>query len=416
MISMDQTIFEQIVPTEAEREKELALAESIIAEIRELGHDAMLVGSIAKNTCLRGAKDVDIFILFSENTTRKQLEKKGLEIGEKVCKAFGAKPDVHYAEHPYTKTVIEGYDVDIVPCYKLKMGEKIISAVDRSPLHTSYVKKRLEKNNDVRMLKYFMRKIGVYGANIRVRGFSGYLCELLVIHYGSFQNVLETASKWRKGERIDIENHGKAQFSDPLVVIDPVDPERNVAAALNETNYCWFILAARHYLKHGKIPARARIMKARGKFFVVEWKIKREIEEIIWSQLERFEEKVVKLLNFHELSVMDSMVWTDSQTKAQLLVELEVWEMPEVNDHDGPEAYDRERCESFIEKYGKVVVRGARLFTEKKREYRQAMPLLRHVLEETPSHLKSNWRIVEGNEVKKTQVYKEYERKFWKLD
>ena len=86
---------DRIVPSEKEREQELALAESIIAEIRALGHDAMLVGSIAKNTCLRGAKDIDIFILFPKRVTRKQLEKKGLEIGRRVCSAFKAEAVVH---------------------------------------------------------------------------------------------------------------------------------------------------------------------------------------------------------------------------------------------------------------------------------------------------------------------------------
>ncbi|MCD4740510.1 CCA tRNA nucleotidyltransferase [archaeon] len=404
---------EKIIPKQ--RKKELALATEIITEINKQGHEAMLVGSIAKDTCLRGSKDIDIFIMFSKNTTRKKLEQKGLEIGKKVCQAFGSKAIVHYAEHPYTKTVIKGYDIDLVPCYKLKKGEKIISSVDRSPLHTHYVKKHLIKNNEVRMLKYFMKKIGVYGANIRVRGFSGYLCELLILKYGSFQNVLEKASLWKPREKIDLENHSTLEFNNPLIVIDPVDPERNVAAALHENQYCWFILAARYYIKHKKIPSKTKLMKKRGKFFVIEWKIKEDLEEILWSQLERFQEKVVKQLNFHELSVIDSLVWTDSQKLAQLLIELEVWELPLINDHEGPEAYDQARADSFIEKYGKVVVRGSRLYTEKKREYRKAEPLLKKLLKEPPSHLEKNWKIKTGATTKKTRVYKEYSKKFWKL-
>lgn len=406
---------DKIIPTEKEREKELALAERIISEIKRLGYDAILVGSIAKDTCLRGSKDVDIFILFHKDTSREQLKKKGLEIGRRVCEAFGADPVVHYAEHPYTKTIIEGYDIDIVPCYKLKEGERILSAVDRSPLHTKYVRKHLEKNNDVRLLKHFMKQIGTYGAKIRVRGFSGYLCELLVIKYGSFHNVLQAASIWKRGEKIDLEGHGQLEFNDPLIVIDPVDPERNVAAALTEENYCWFILASRYYLQHNKAPGKAKLLKDRGKFFVIEWGIKEEIEEIIWSQLERFQEKVVKQLNFHEFSVIDSLVWTDSKSKAQLLIELEVWELPSVNDHQGPEAYDQARADSFIDKYKKAVVKGSRLYTEKKREYQEVEPLLRELLKETPSHLIRNWKIKTGSATKKTRVYQEYEKKFWRL-
>jgi tRNA nucleotidyltransferase (CCA-adding enzyme) len=406
-----------IKPTPQERKKDLELAEKIIQEIKKQGFDSMLVGSIAKDTYLHGDKDLDVFVLFPKSFSRKKLEKKGLEIGEKVCKSLGVKPVVHYAEHPYTKTVFKGYDVDLVPCYSLKPGEKIISAVDRSPLHTEFIQNHLtpKQCNDVRKLKYFMKQIGVYGANIRVRGFSGYLCELLVLHYGSFEKVLKAAAKWRPGVFIDFEKHGSKQFEDPLTVIDPVDPERNVAAALTEQNYCWFILASRHFLKHKKIPKKTKLRKERGKFFVVEWKIKKEVEEIIWSQLERFQEKVDKLMEKHEFLVIDSQVWTDSEKTAQLLLEMEVWRLPKTNDHRGPPVYEKQRTRNFIEKYGKALVKGNRVVTEKKRDFHHAEDLLRELLKETPSHLTRNWKIKTGESVKKTRVFKEYSKKFWKL-
>jgi len=409
--------WKKMMPTPNERKKDLELAERVIGEVEKLGFDAMLVGSIAKNTYLHGDKDLDVFILFPKTVPRKKLEKKGLEIGRKVCKNLGVKPDVHYAEHPYTKAVLGNYEIDIVPCYKLTPGDRIISAVDRSPLHTKYIQENLspQQCDEVRKLKYFTKKINAYGANIRVRGFSGYLCELLVLHYGSFRSVLEAASNWRAGKIIDVKKHGRKKFGEPLIVIDPVDPERNVAAALTEQNYCWFILAARYFLKHGKIPKKAGLRKQRGKFFVVEWGIKREVEEIIWSQLERFQEKVCKFMEAHEFLVIDSAVWTDSEKTAQLLLEMEVWQLPETNDHQGPPVYEKKRCQNFIEKYGKALVKENRVVTERKREYSQAEDLLRHFLRETPSHLTGNWKIKTGNAAKNTRVFKEYSQKFWRL-
>ncbi|MCD6523229.1 MAG: CCA tRNA nucleotidyltransferase [Candidatus Diapherotrites archaeon] len=409
---------EKLKPTKNEVEKEKAIVEKIIGLIKEVsGRDAMLVGSIAKNTALRGDKDIDIFILFPKSIPRKQLEEEGLSIGRKVCKLLGVKPRLKYAEHPYTCTTVDGYDVDIVPCYKIKMGEKIISAVDRSPLHTEYIKKHLKNTDDARMLKYFMKKIGVYGAEIETHGFSGYLCELLVLHYGSFENVLKAASRWERGKRIDIEGKSNERFNAPLVVIDPVDPHRNVAAAVSEQKLCEFILLARYYLKHKTIPKKAKIMKKRGKIYVVEWALKKEeVKEILWSQLERFQDKVVRHLNFHELHCIDSMIWTDAKTKAQLLVELEVWDMPPINDHWGPRVYDIEHSKLFIEKYGKVMVRKNRLVTEKRREYPTAKGLLKDLLKEVPSHLKrKKWTIKKGNAARATEIWQIYSKKFWNL-
>ncbi len=399
----------------AERAKELKLSEDIIRVINGLGHDAILAGSIAKDTCLKGDKDLDIFVLFDKGAPRKQLEKVGLEIGREVAKAFGVKSHTHYAEHPYTKMKIRGYDIDLVPCYKIRKGEKIISAVDRSPLHTEYMLANLKNPDEVRLLKYFAKRIGVYGAEVETHGFSGYLCELLVLHYGSFQRVLEAASDWKYGEHIEIVK-GKRKFSDPLVVIDPVDPERNVAAAVSEQKLCEFIMLAREYLKTRKIAERATLLPRRGKVFVIEWKIGEENEEIIWSQLQRFEKKLVKKLHEREFKVIDSWSWTDSKAKAQILLELEVWQLPPVNDHWGPTVYDREHIEKFIKKYRKAIVRGNKVVTERKREYPTAKALLKELIKQPVTHLKrKKFTILEDAKAKKTEAWKEYRRKFWRL-
>ena len=404
----------ELRPTPKERKAELALSESIIGEIRRLGHDAMLVGSIAKNTCLRGDKDLDIFILFDKKMPRKMLERDGLQIGKQVAKAFGVKSGTHYAEHPYTKMNIKGYDIDVVPCYDIKKGEKIISAVDRSPLHTEYVLANLEKPNEVRLLKHFCKEIGVYGAEVETHGFSGYLCELLVLQYGSFRRVLERASRWEAGECVGC--RGNKEFREPLVVVDPVDPRRNVAAAVSEQKLCEFILLAREFLKSKKSPASAPLLAKRGHLMVIEWKIGEENEEIIWSQLQRFEKKLLKHLKEKEFGVIDSWVWTDAASKAQILLEFEVWELPPVNDHWGPRVYDRQHAEKFIKKYRKAVVRGNRVVTERPREYATAKALLKDLLKSPVTHLKKKkYRIIEGGAAKKTRVWKGYSKKFWRL-
>lgn len=405
----------QLKAKPSERKKELGLSEDIVNVINSLGYEAMLVGSIAKNTCLRGDKDLDIFIMFDPKTPRKQLEKKGLEIGKKVAKVFGVRSRTHYAEHPYTRMVIKGYDVDVVPCYKIKKGEKIISAVDRSPLHTKYVLARLRNPDQARLLKHFCKLIGVYGAEVETHGFSGYLCELLVLNYGSFQRVLENAASWEYSERIELIKSRK-KFREPLVVVDPVDPDRNVAAAVSEQKFCEFIMLAREYLKKKKIPTKVSMLPNRGKLYVIEWKIGEENEEIIWSQLQRYEKKLVKQLQAKEFNVIDSWNWTDAKTKAQILIEMETWELPKVNDHWGPRIYDRDHIEKFIKKYKKGVVRGNKIVTERKREYPTAKGLLKALLKQPVSHLKrKKYVILEDSKAKKTAVWKEYREKFWRL-
>ena len=160
-----------------------------------------------------------------------------------------------YAEHPYLQVFHGDYHADIVPAYKISSISEKGSAVDRSPLHTAFVNSRLDaKGKDgVRLLKRFMKNFGIYGAELRVEGFSGYLCELLIARYGSLLSLMEAAAGWREMV-IDIESHHKEGHrkmfpNAPLVVIDPVDPGRNVAAVVAQTSLSRFIFECRRFLR-----------------------------------------------------------------------------------------------------------------------------------------------------------------------
>ena len=117
------------------------------------------------------------------------------------------------------------------------------------PFHTKYVSVRIAgKEDDVLLLKQFMKGVHVYGSELRVGGFSGYLTELLVLCYGSFVAVLRAASSWRPGQRLDLEGHAAVRHDEPLIVVDPVDPRRNVAGALTLDKMLQFAGAARSFL------------------------------------------------------------------------------------------------------------------------------------------------------------------------
>lgn len=65
--------------------------------------------------------------------------------------------------------------------------------------------------------------VGTYGSEFKVGGFSGYLCELLIINYGSFLEVLRNVwTDWKPGYQIDLMEYGTSNlFDDPLIVVDP---------------------------------------------------------------------------------------------------------------------------------------------------------------------------------------------------
>ncbi|MDR1954515.1 MAG: CCA tRNA nucleotidyltransferase, partial [Candidatus Methanoplasma sp.] len=248
-MSLESEVLESIKPTPKEVEKinkaANGLKKQVEKYVNEHGIDVEVrfVGSYAKGTYLSDP-DVDLFLLFPETVSSKELETIGLSVGEAIIK--GVKM---YAEHPYTRGTYNGVDVDLVPSYSLKTTDKLRSAVDRTPFHTQYILEKLkeEQKDEVRLLKKFMKGIGVYGAEPNTRGFSGYLCELLVLHYGSFLGVLEGASEWKEGTAISIDKKGPPIMG-PLVVYDPVDQKRNVASAVHIDTMALFIVASKAYL------------------------------------------------------------------------------------------------------------------------------------------------------------------------
>ncbi|HIE33634.1 MAG TPA: CCA tRNA nucleotidyltransferase [Candidatus Altiarchaeales archaeon] len=367
-------VVEQIRPTEEEVKKEKELFRRIRKLIERDGFKCLLVGSLAKGTDLRGDKDVDIFITFPENLSREELEKKGLEIGKKVFKKLGIKTEIDYAEHPYVKGIYNNYTIEIVPCYRTNEPK---SCVDRTPYHTEYIKKKLRRNkelrDEIRLLKQFMKGIGVYGAEAKVQGFSGYLTELLIVSYGSFQKTVGSASQWKFKEIIDPENLWKDKaslryfFPDAsLIVIDPVDENRNVAAAVSRQKLSEFIVNARKFLKNPdksfffpeevRVPENEEIIRRineRGtKLMAIYFKHQRINPNILYSQLRKTIRSMVKSIEAFNFRVFKTGIWTDEDGLSVFLFEFEVWNLPGIKHHVGPSIYSSiEDQEKFLKIY-----------------------------------------------------------------
>jgi len=207
--------------------------------------DIINVGSTAKDTFLSGTSDIDIFVRFDLETTEDSFKYKFIPIVMEALKEFGIEGETNYASHPYVHAEFRGYEFDIVPCYYIEHIDQMKSAVDRTPLHTKYVLDYLTEgvNDEIRLLKQFMKRNGIYGANETVHGFSGYLCECLVLHYGSFLEVLENeCTEFIKNHPFTV---GKIYIDFP----DPVDPDRNVASALDIEQYSKFVDISRDFLR-----------------------------------------------------------------------------------------------------------------------------------------------------------------------
>jgi len=407
------SVLKKISPSQNERREVLALADALVKRVEKAAKKAKVKattrveGSVAKDTWLKDEPEIDIFLQLSASIPRKALGTVCLDIAREATK--GSKQIERFAEHPYLEAFVNSTRVNIVPCYKTKQSEWL-SATDRTPYHTDFVKPRLnaQLRSEIRLLKRFMKGIGVYGAEIKVGGFSGYLCELLALQYGSLLNVLQAAAAWRKPWTLDYLNYYQGReedlpkiFAEPLIVVDPVDKGRNVASAVRKERLVEFVAASRQFLKCPAeeffFPQPARILrqdllvssiKKRGTALVfVQMGRVNAVPDILWGQLYKTQRSLRKMLMHNDFHIINDDVWSNETDSSVLLFEVEDRFLSPTKKHLGPPIEKRVECERFLKKHvgAPSTVSGPRLEDERwvveiKRKHTDVVDLLRENL------------------------------------
>ncbi len=410
----------RITPSKNEKGKVVSLAGKLVKQVEKAAAKAKVEatvrveGSVAKDTWLRKEPDIDIFLQLPASTPREALGSVCLKIAREATK--GSKQVERFAEHPYLEAFVDSIRVNIVPCYRSKPGEWL-SATDRTPYHTDFVKPRLndQLRSEIRLLKRFMKGIGVYGAEIKVGGFSGYLCELLTLQYNSFKDVLKTAAAWRKPWTIDYLSYYKGKeedlpkiFAEPLIVVDPVDKGRNVASAVRQDCLIEFVAASRQFLKS---PAErfffseptkilsgdqlGRSMRKRGTALVlVRIGQVKAVPDILWGQLYKTQRSLRRLLTQNDFHVINDAAWSNEAGLSMLLFEVEDRFLSPTKKHLGPPIEKRMECERFLRKHfgAPTTISGPRLENERwvvevKRKHVDVVGLLRDSLKQGGRHV-----------------------------
>ncbi|UCH38428.1 MAG: CCA tRNA nucleotidyltransferase [Candidatus Bathyarchaeota archaeon] len=375
---LQKTVLQAITPRQNERKATLnfvrKLERDLAAQLHSSGIEAEVgvQGSIAKDTWLAGETDVDLFILLPPTRTKTDL----IDVLQTVKSFVGDRWIEAYAEHPYLIAEVEGYQVDFVPGFKIENAANAISSVDRSPLHTAYMTQHLTPSirNEVRLFKQFSRGTGTYGAEIKVKGLSGYLCELLILHYQSFLTTLRAVASWKVGQLIDVGQRPRGQntqvkhmFNDHLIVIDPVDPKRNVASAVSVEKLGQLMLAANFFLLSPTrsyffpaptIPSSPNVLKDQLKklpydvlFLAVPIQIRPP--DVLWGQIYKTARALKKLLLKNDFQVIRSGTWSNETDTVILIYVLETTTIPMSKLHRGP-PIDSMEAIPFIQKYARA--------------------------------------------------------------
>ena len=350
---------------------------------------AVLGGSYAKDTWLSGDYDVDVFVRFD-------LVHKAQNLSDLLERALKKWDHVRIHGSRDYFWVRDDIKYEIVPVLDIKKPKDAENVTDFSPLHVAWVNKNGSKfKDDIRLIKKFCKSAKCYGAESYIRGFSGHVVDILTIHYKGFIPLLKAAIKWKpkvvidhnkvyKGKALLMLN--KSKIEGPMVLIDPVQPDRNAAAALTIENLERFVSSASVFLKKPSLAffeeKQVDFEKLSKKGHVVKVKVQTldEKEDVAGTKFVRAFEHARGALG--EFGVLDSGWEWDKKKEGVWYFVLKNKELSKEFDWQGPPVEIKSAVEKFKGIYKGTFVKGARVWARLKREERVPKEVLSRVLGE----------------------------------
>lgn len=438
MNEIEKQVIKQIKPTQDYRKnlnqivKELN--EKLTNEIKSknLPVEIKLVGSIAKDTYLEDNMDIDFFLCFPTTFSKEEIANHTSNIGKKLL----TDTEESYAEHPYIRGYFKEYYTEIVPCYKIENAKQKLTAVDRTPLHTLYVKENISENlkQDVRLFKQFLKGIGCYGAEAQIEGFSGYLCEILILKYNGFNELINDAAGWKEGVKLSMNSESFLDFDTPLVFIDPVDSNRNVASAISKEKYELFINACKNYIQKPSITfffpneikpwnndkIKNEINKQDIKYIAISFKKPDIIDENLYPQIRKAIKSIIENLKRADFTIYDGTYYID-ENEIIIFIKSKNETLSDTIEHTGPPEKVKENSKDFIAKWKNhpdtvkgPYVKNERYHVEIKRKYQNIYDFLKDNIvdfsmgKHVEKNIKENHKIL-----KQEDIIQEKLRVFW---
>ncbi len=384
-----------LTPSEKEAKKINDVANEIISKVRLKDAAVILGGSGAKNTWLSDTHDIDIYVKFNYAKYNDKSDKLSNLLHPVLKRRFKKITRLH-GSRDYFQIKYKGYNIELIPILGIRTYAEAKNTTDISPLHIDWVGKNIKGlADDIRKAKLFCMANNLYGAESYIKGFSGYVLEILIIHYGSFLNLLEAASKWKPKEVIDIYDVHKDPFAalniskiqSPLILIDPVQPDRNASAALSQEKFEKFKRLSTEYLKHPSeeffrhkpFTKQSISKKFKGKqIIMLEAVLKKDKPDVAGAKVLKAFEHIGKSLLKNEFILVHADIQF-SNNKAIMYYAIEKRKLSLYKKHYGPPLDNEKHLQAFRKawKSYKIEQEGNKVYVNVKRDYLNPLQLVK---------------------------------------
>ncbi len=393
-------VLKEIKPTK-EEEKDINIRiNSVINRINKGLKDAKaeLGGSGAKGTWLKQF-DADIFVKFNYNKFKDKSQKLSDILEKHLKKTF--KITRLHGSRDYFQIREKGYTFEIVPILAIKKAEEAMNITDVSPLHAKWVLKHKKYLDEIRLTKKFCKAAKVYGAESYIQGFSGYICEILTVYYKGFLSLVKESAKWKDKVIIDINNYyknknvlfemNKSKLVSPLVIVDPVQADRNAAAAISKENFERFKESCKEFLKKSskdffveKEVNKEDLIKNAGKnklIFLEVTPLKGK-EDIVGGRLAKAFKFIKQRIEFYDFKIKDYGWEWHRGNKAIFWYIVDKGDLSKVKKITGPPVFLKHHVKRFEKKYKRIYVENKKVYANVKRKYCKIGDLVKDLIKE----------------------------------
>ncbi len=379
-------ILREIIPDKNEKKIVLDISKNFIRKLNSKFKEGKCVlgGSIAKDTWIKGDSDIDVFAVFNKKYSKENISK----ILEKRLKEMKFKIKKIHGSRDYFQVRQGDYNLEVVPILNVKNAKEAKNITDVSPLHVKWVRKHKRLLNEIRLVKAFCKANKLYGAESYIKGFSGYVLEILTIYYGSFEKLISNSKKWKEELVIDIEKHYDGlneSKKSPLIVIDPVQNNRNAAAALSLEKFNKFIEIAKEFKRNPSekffVLNKINDEDLRGAL-ILEAKALKGKKDIIGSKLLKALDFIAKRLKEEGYEIEDyDWEWSE---KIKFWYFVKENELSEKYRHYGPPIKEEKHLEEFRRKYKKykLLRDDGRVYIELKRKHKDVFSFVKSLLKD----------------------------------
>ncbi|MBI2654569.1 CCA tRNA nucleotidyltransferase [Candidatus Woesearchaeota archaeon] len=380
-------ILEEIQPDKNYEKEIFSKLNSIVKKINQNQKHikAILGGSGAKGTWLK-TFDADIFILFDYNKFKNKSDKLSDFLEKILNKKFKNLKRLH-GSRDYFQIRQGNFTFEIVPILKISKAEQAKNITDVSPLHSKWVLKHKKVVNEMKLTKQFCQAQNVYGAESYIRGFSGYVCEILTVYYGSFLNLIKNAAKWQDKFVIDVNRYyrGKDIFKlvntsklvSPLIVIDPVQKDRNAAAALSIEKFEVFKKAARGFLRHPSkeffvkkdILQEFLKQKSNNKKIIVKATPLTGKIDVVGGKLLKIYEFLNEEFKKHNFKIINSNWEWNKKDDASFYFLFDKKPLPKTTEIEGPPIKIKQHADNFRKRHKRTFIKNNKVYATEKRKF-----------------------------------------------